>query len=187
MTSRISLLLPLSVAALAVTFALAGCSAGGGRSTASDPKATASAEASAIAGASGAASSTSADPTQACTLVSLAQAQSAIRSTPAITQQQAGTFVDGEPECGYASDDGQTIVVNVTIWPDASKFDLQHAVVSNNVLAPVSGVGDKAAAGPIELDAIVGSRGVSVESFGTTDVTGDQLVAMAKLVVAGLR
>jgi hypothetical protein len=127
------------------------------------------------------------DPTKACTLVSVAQAQGAIRSTPPITQQQAGSFVHGEPECGYASDDGQTIVVNVTIWPDASGFDLQHAVVSDDDLTPVGGVGDRAAAGPIELDAVVGSRGISVESFGSTDVTGDQLVAMAKLVVAGLR
>jgi hypothetical protein len=164
----------LSALLLAGTVALAGCSM-------SAPTA------SAVPAGTASAAAQPGDATKACTLVSVAQAQGAIRSTPAITQQQPGSFVHGEPECGYASDDGQTIVVNVTIWPDTSGFDLQHAVVSDNALTPVSGVGDKAAAGPIELDAIVGSRGISVESFGTTDVTGDQLVAMAKLVVAGLR
>jgi hypothetical protein len=59
------------------------------------------------------------------------------RLAPAVTEQESGTFVDGEPECGYASED-HSVIANVTIFdPKTTKFDLKHGAVSDAALCRV--------------------------------------------------
>lgn len=123
---------------------------------------------------------------QLCALVSVKDADAAMGTSPAVTQQQSGTFVDGEPECGYASDD-ESIIANVTIFdPKTTKFDLKHGAVSDAALKPVSGLGKSAAVGGPELDVLYGSRGLVIESFGPTDLTQAQLLALGKLELSRL-
>lgn len=180
--------LPLVVASaglLVSSLALAGCSAGG--SAGSDVQRSALATASALAGASGA-SQPAADPAKVCTLASLAQVQAAVQATPPITTQSDSDVTDGGAECGYTSDDRATILVNVMVFPSSdSAGDLQHGAFDGEPLSPVSGVGSKAAVGSGELDAAVGSKGLVVLSAGDTDLSQDQIVALAKLVAPKIR
>jgi hypothetical protein len=57
----------------------------------------------------------------------------------------------------------------VTIFdPSKTKVDLTHGVVSAAALTPVSGLGKSAAYGSPELNVLLGSRALVVESFGST-------------------
>jgi len=134
-----------------------------------------------------AADSPAADPTDPCSLVSVDKANAVASPDPVFTQTEKGALPDGEPECGYASADSATVILNVTLFADPSGFDLSKGVVSDAALSSVSGVGDRAAFGGPELDIVAGSRGIVIESFGSTDLSKDQLVAMGKAVVAALR
>jgi hypothetical protein len=185
MSTRLPLVLA-SASILAASLALAGCSAGGGSggSGGGDPQSvqqSALASASAIAGAQGKAQP-AADPTKPCTLASIAQAQSAVAAAPPITFQAESDITDGGVECGYTSDDHATILVNVMVFPGTGDFTMQTGVMSAVALTPVSGIGSAAAVGPGELDAVVGGTGLVVLSAGDTDLTQDQLVALAELV-----
>ncbi|HEY0935263.1 MAG TPA: hypothetical protein VGD91_16160 [Trebonia sp.] len=191
----------LSVAVLAAAAVLAGCgSVSSSSSSASAPGPAApsvsaaasaaesivAAESAVAAGSEPAAAAGSVTGDQLCALVSVKDADGALRTSPPVTEQEPGTFVDGEPECGYASDD-HSVIANVTIFdPRTTKFDLKHGAVSDAALKPVSGLGKSAAAGGPELDVLYGSRGLVVESFGTTDLTQAQLVALGKLELSRL-
>jgi uncharacterized protein YceK len=196
-----------SVAVLATAAVLAGCSSvtssSSSASAASPGPAAPSVSAAASAARSGAQSIVSAESAvaagskpaaaagtitgdQLCALVSVKDADAAMRTSPAVTQQQSGTFVDGEPECGYASDD-ESVIANVTIFdPKTTKFDMSHGAVSDAALKPVAGLGKSAAVGGPELDVLYGSRGLVVESFGPTDLTQAQLLALGKLELSRL-
>jgi hypothetical protein len=144
------------------------------------------AESAVAAGSKPAAAAGSITGDQLCALVTVKDADSAMRTSPAVTEQESGTFVDGEPECGYASDD-HSVIANVTIFdPKTTKFDLKHGAVSDAALKPVSGLGSSAAVGGPELDVLYGSRGLVVESFGPTDLTQAQLLALGKLELSRL-
>jgi hypothetical protein len=171
--------------------AVAGCSSG--QSTASGPASTGTTATSAPAAApsSAKASAPAADAAsitgdELCALVPVKEAAAATHTSPAITEQQSGTFVNGEPECGYASAD-QKLIINVTIFdPSKTKVDLTHGVVSAATLTPVSGLGKSAAYGSPELDVLFGSRALVVESFGDTPASQDELTALAKAELARL-
>jgi hypothetical protein len=144
------------------------------------------AESAVAAGSKPAAAAGSITGDQLCALVSVKDADSAMQTSPAVTDQESGTFVDGEPECGYASDD-HTIIANVTIFdPKTTKVDLKHGAVSDAALKPVPGLGKPAAAGGPEVDVLYGDRALVIESFGSTDLTQAQMVALAKLELARL-
>ncbi len=197
----------LSVAVLAAAAVLAGCSPAGSSSSSasagspgpaapsvssaasaaqSAAKAIVSAESAAAAGSKPAAASGTVTGDQLCALVSVADADSAMRTSPPVTDQESGTFVDGEPECGYASGD-RSVIANVTIFdPKTTKVDLKHAVVSDATLTPISGLGKAAAGGGGEVDVLYGSKALVIESFGSTDLTQAQLVALAKLELSHL-
>ena len=171
--------------ALLATAAVAGCGSGG--STASGPastgsagSATASAPATPAPTSAPAAAADSITPDRLCALVPVKDAQAAARTSPAITEQQSGTFVHGEPECGYASAD-QSLIINVTIFdPAQTKVDLTHGVMSAATLAPVSGLGKSAAYGYPEVDVLFGNRALVVESFGSAHASQQQLVSLAR-------
>jgi len=172
---RTPLLVPLALLVF-VGSALTGCSATEAASSHPSPTKP---------GSSTAEASDSAD---ICTWVSAAAAQAALRLQPALTQQAAGTFVDGEPECGFTTDD-QSIIINVTVFDASTKpFDPAKPIMGDDAFHPISGVGDRAAIGDFELDAAVGSKVLVVENF-TDDsaVAPAQLIALAKLFVPHIR
>jgi hypothetical protein len=183
--------------AAAIVAALTGCSgSGSGGSDASGPSGTGSAaapasstpSASAAAPASSApaADAASITPERLCALVPVKEAAAAARTSPAITEQESGSFVHHEPECGYASAD-QKLIINVTIFnPAQTKVDLTHGVMSDAALTPVSGLGKSAAAGGPEVDVLFGDRALVVESFGSTAASLDQLQALAKVELSRL-
>ncbi|MDP9027760.1 MAG: hypothetical protein M3N46_09430 [Actinomycetota bacterium] len=174
---RISTLVPVALLAL-VGSALAGCSATG--STHTGP----SRSSSAVVGTPPAASSSNVDGI--CRYVSVDSANAATHL--AFTEQQSGTFVNGEPECGFTNAD-HSIILNVTVFDLATTpFDLKQAAVGQDALFPVSAVGDRAGVGSVELDAIVGQKGLVVENVSDAgSVTPAQLVALAQLFVPHIR
>jgi hypothetical protein len=182
---------PVLFAAAVLAAAVTGCSSG--PSTASGPASTGTAATSAPAAApsSAKASAPAADAAsitgdKLCALVPVKDAVAAMHTSPAITQQESGTFVHGEPECGYASAD-QKLIINVTIFdPSKTKVDLTHGVASAATLKPVSGLGKSAAYGSPELDVLFGSRALVVESFGSINASQDQLTALAKAELSRL-
>jgi hypothetical protein len=182
--TRTSPLVPLVLLAV-VGSALAGCSAGGTASadaTGSKPASSGSASSSASAPATSATSAS--DAADICTWVSVSAAQSALHLSPALTDQESGTFVDGEPECGFTTDD-HSVIINVTVFDAATNpFNPDTPIMGADTFHTISGVGDRAAVGSFELDAAVGTKVLVVENF-TDDsaVAPDQLVAMAKLFV----
>ncbi|HEY2239160.1 MAG TPA: hypothetical protein VGI21_10245 [Streptosporangiaceae bacterium] len=185
-------LVPLAV----IAAALAGCGGGSGTSsgsgsssggsTASGPASPASAAAAAPASSAPAADAASITPERLCALVPVKEAAAAARTSPAITEQESGSFVHHEPECGYASAD-QKLIINVTIFnPAQTKVDLTHGVMSDAALTPVSGLGKSAADGGPEVDVLFGDRALVVESFGSTAASLDQLQALAKVELSRL-
>jgi hypothetical protein len=186
--------LALFSAAFSITVtaaALAGCG-GSGPSNASGPASpgpagttTGSAQTAAPTTAPAAAAA-SITPERLCALVPVKDAAAAARTSPAITQQQSGSFVHHEPECGYASAD-QKLIINVTIFdPAQTKVDLAHGVMSDAALTPVSGLGKSAAAGGPEVDVLFSNRALVVESFGSTAASRDQLLSLAKIELSRL-
>jgi hypothetical protein len=164
----------LSAAILAGSLLLAGCSTGIGAAGPQDGSG----------GGGGGAGSVS-DGSKVCSLASVADAQGAMKTDPELTDQIEGEVDKGGFDCGYASND-QSILVNVIVYPDASDFGLGAGVMSAEALSPLSGVGEKAAMGDFELDAVVGGKGLVVMSLGPTDLTRDQIVALATLVASRL-
>jgi hypothetical protein len=186
---------PIALVPLAViAAALAGCGGGSGTSSGSGSSSggsTASGPASPASAAAPASSAPAADaasitPERLCALVPVKEAAAAARTSPAITEQESGSFVHHEPECGYASAD-QKLIINVTIFnPAQTKVDLTHGVMSDAALTPVSGLGKSAAAGGPEVDVLFGDRALVVESFGSTAASLDQLQALAKVELSRL-
>ncbi len=182
---------PVLFAVAVLTAAVAGCSSG--QSTASGPASTGTtaSPAPAVAPSSAKASAPAADAAsitgeKLCALVPVKDAAAVTHTSPVITKQEPGTFVHGEPECGYASAD-QKLIINVTIFdPSKTKVDLSHGVVSAATLTPVSGLGKSAAYGSPELDVLFGSRALVVESFGSVPARQDQLTALAKTELSRL-
>jgi hypothetical protein len=170
MTTRLPLILA-SATILAATLALTGCAAGTGSSGGSQ----------AAPGAGGSAG----DGSKVCSLASVADAQGAIKADPELTAQIEGAVDSGGVDCGYASTDN-SILVNVIVYPKSDDFTLTGGVLSGEALSPVSGIGDKAAAGDFELNAVVGGKGLVVTSLGPTDLSRDQVIALGKLVASRL-
>jgi hypothetical protein len=177
--------------AAAIATVLAGCSGSGGSAASGGGSSGGAAPASKAAPTKSASAAPVADaasitPERLCALVPVKDAAAAAQTSPAITQQQSGSFVHHEPECGYASAD-QKLIINVTIFnPAQTKVDLAHGVMSDAALTPVSGLGQKAAYGGPEVDVLFGSRALVVESFGSTAASKDQLVALAKVELSRL-
>jgi hypothetical protein len=181
--------LPLAlfaVAALATTVAGCGAGSSSGSPGKSSPSPAVASPAASAPASKAAVASGSLTPDQLCALVPVKEADAAMHTSPAITEQESASFVHGEPECGYASAD-QSVIVNVTIFdPAKTRFDLTHAVVSAATLSPVTGLGKSAAYGSPELDVRYGQHGLVIESFGPTEVSKDQLVSLAKIELSRL-
>lgn len=122
-----------------------------------------------------------------CSLLSATQASSLVGRpyTSAVSQ----TIADGQDQCTYATSD-PTISLMVIVYQPTSGVSLQmlsSVLGDSGDVTPVTGVGDKAIVGQIELDVQTGERVVAVEGAGGT-LSGDytKAVAVAKAVIGGL-
>jgi hypothetical protein len=169
-----------SAGLVAVAFAFAGC---GGSAAATN-------NAQPTAGSTGATASTTAGGAgadiNACSLLPAAQASSL--SGKQYTAATPSTIATGQDQCEYKGADGADLTVIVYQPSSGVTFDMVNTVQQGaGTVTPVSGVGDQAIAGAIELDVKTGDRLIAVEGAGGT-LTGDysHAVAMAKAIIAAL-
>ncbi len=185
-----------SAGLVAIAFAIAGC---GGSAATSAPAAAATIGAPAAAstnpqptaaGSAGASASTSGGGAgaeiNACSLLSVAQASSLAGNQ--YTAATPSTIAPGQDQCDYARADGPDLTVIVYQPSSGVTFEMATSVQNGaGTVTIVSGVGDKAIAGSIELDVAIGDRIIAVEGAGGT-LTGDysRAVAVAKAIIAAL-
>ncbi|HEY0814917.1 MAG TPA: hypothetical protein VGE11_16720 [Pseudonocardia sp.] len=122
-----------------------------------------------------------------CALVSPAQAQEALAVSPSVSDQEPGTFVNGEPECGFASDDNRTVIVNVVVFDGAKNpFNSGKFEMADGAPSAVTVAGHQAAVSSTELDIADGDKVLTIENFGSANASSDGLIALGKLFLAKL-
>jgi hypothetical protein len=175
-----------SIGLVAVAFAIAGC-AGTGSPTTTGPSGSLTASEPTFAGTSSSSGGGAGTEINACSLVSAAQASSLVGGQ--YTAATPSTIAPGQDQCGYARADGSDLTVIVYQASSGVTFEMMTSVQSGaGTVTNVSGVGDKAIVGPIELDVETGDRIIAVEGAGGT-LGGDYngAVAIAKAVIATLK
>ena len=183
-----------SASLVAIAFAIAGC---GGSAATTAPAAASSAQAAAstnpqptAAGTAAASASTSSGGAgaeiNACSLLSAAQASSLGGNQ--YTAATPSTIAPGQDQCDYASADGTDLTVIVYQPSSGVTFEMVTSVQKGvGTVTNVSGVGDKAIVGSIELDVQTGDRLIAVEGAGGTLTGGySGAVAIAKAIIAAL-
>ena len=177
-----------TIALALVAVAASGCSSSSkGSASAGGSAAPAAAGSSAPASAAAAGGGGGSSDTNACTLLSAAQASSLVGKT--YTGAQSQTIAPGQDQCTYpATDDDSSLVVIVYQSNSGVSWDTMTTVLKSvGTTNDVSGVGDKAMIGAIEIDVQAGSRLVAVQGAGgTVSGNSDKAVAVAKAVVAAL-
>jgi hypothetical protein len=185
-----------SAGLVVVVFAIAGC--GGSAATTAPAAATTSGAPAAAstnpqptaAGSAGASASTSGGGAgaeiNACSLLSVAQASSLAGKQ--YTAATPSTIAPGQDQCDYASADGTDLTVIVYQPSSGVTFETVTSVQKGvGTVTNVSGVGDKAIVGSIELDVQTGDRLIAVEGAGGTLTGGySGAVAIAKAIIAAL-
>ena len=130
----------------------------------------------------------SASTLDACSLLSAARASSLVGKTYASAVTK--TIATGQDQCTYDTTDNSSSLVVVVYQPSSGvSWQMLKSVLSDTgAVTPVSGVGDRAMVGPIELDVQTGEQLVAIQGAGGT-VTGNysKVVEVAKSVVAGLK
>jgi len=118
----------------------------------------------------------------ACSLLSVADASSLVGKQ--YTTATPKTIATGQDACTYDIPDDSQLVIIVYQPNSGVSMDMMASV---NDGKPISGVGDKAIIGDIELDAQVGDKLIAVQGAGGS-LGGDQAkaVAVAKAVIAAL-
>ena len=161
---------------VAVAFVLAGCAGSGAATTNPQP----------TTGAAGSTASTAGAEINACSLLSAAQASSLGGNQ--YTAATPSTIATGQDQCDYANAGGSDLTVIVYQPSSGVSFAMVNSVQQGaGTVTPVSGVGDQAIAGAIELDVKTGDRLIAIEGAGGT-LTGDysHAVAVAKAIIAAL-
>lgn len=187
-----------SIALVAVAFAITACSGSSTGATTAPVAATTSAvsaapsfpteaaSASAPAATGAASSGSGGAEIDACSLLSASQASSLVGNQ--YTAATPSTIAPGQDQCDYARADGPDLTVIVYQPSSGVTFEMATSVQSGaGTVTNVSGVGDKAIAGSIELDVAIGDRIIAVEGAGGT-LTGNysRAVDVAKAVIAAL-
>jgi hypothetical protein len=188
-----------SIGLVAVAFAITACSGSSTGATNAPPAATtgavSSAPASSPAGTTSPSTSSSTGAASsggggaeidACSLLSVSQASSLVGNQ--YTAATPSTIAPGQDQCDYARADGPDLTVIVYQPSSGVTFEMATSVQSGaGTVTNVSGVGDKAIAGSIELDVAIGDRIIAVEGAGGT-LTSDysRAVAVAKAIIAAL-
>jgi hypothetical protein len=188
-------LAPVSVALVAAT--LAACSGGAKSDTTAPAPPASTGTASAAAGSSLAASSSAgtgsasgagaSSDLDACKLLTVAQASGQAGRTYASAVSK--TIASGQDACTYHPADNTGDLVIIVYQPSSGVgWQMMTSVLTGTgAVKAVSGVGDKAMVGQIELDAQAGQRLVAVQGAGGL-LTGDytKAVTLAKTVIAAL-
>jgi hypothetical protein len=158
--------------------ALTACSTGGA-SGAAAPAASSASTGTASGSAAGSGTASVATPTDMCALLSTDEA------TAAVGTSIAGA-VKADTACSYSGEDA---AFSVTLSPDAVDFALAKKLLALDVddLAPVSGVGDQAAANDKGIVFRDGKVIISIQvDIGTDVIHQDQLVALATTILGHL-
>jgi hypothetical protein len=126
--------------------------------------------------------------TNACSLLSLAQASSLLGDRT-FTAAVPSTLAPGQDQCAYAvGDDSQNMDVTVYQANSGVTFDMAKTVnASVGSIKTVNGVGDQAVIGTDELDAQAGARVISVEGGFITGSNGPAAaIAVTKAIITAL-
>ena len=179
--------LAVTAVALAVVAGLAGCSTGGPGSSApgTTPGGT-SASSPAAGGTSGSSGGSSAD-INVCSLLSVDQATTLVAKYP-YSASTPTTIAKGQDMCTYANT-GPLPDMIVIVYQANSGVSFSTLTSASGATTSVSGVGDKAATGDIELDVQAGSRLIAVQAAGGIGYDGNTFagaIAVAKAVIAAL-
>jgi hypothetical protein len=187
-----------SIGLVAVAFAITACSGSSTGATTAPVAATTSAVSAAPSSPTEAASASAPAATgaassggggaeiDACSLLSASQASSLVGNQ--YTAATPSTIAPGQDQCDYARADGPDLIVIVYQPSSGVTFEMATSVQSGaGAVTNVSGVGDKAIAGEIELDVQAGDRIIAVEGAGGT-LTSDysRAVSVAKAIIAAL-
>jgi hypothetical protein len=119
-----------------------------------------------------------------CSLLSAAQVSALVGQT--YTSATPKTIALGQDQCTYANT-AAAIDLTVIVYSSGSgvTFDTLTSAQGGDAVASVSGVGDKAIAGDIELDIQAGDRAIAVQGAGPKG-SSPESVAVGKAVVAAL-
>ena len=176
-----------------VAIALTGCSGGSNSAAANGPTAgspaTASSAATAPAPGTSSASSGSGSSADldACSLLTVAKATALVGKQ--YTSNAAQTIAPGQDQCTYnaSGDDSALVVIVYQSNSGVSFASLKSVQAGTGQVTNVSGVGQTAVAGPIELDAQVGDQLLAVQGAGGT-LTGNtaKAVAVADAIISAL-
>ncbi len=175
--------MPATVAAASIglaAIALTGCSGGSKPAATNDPAGPAPAASSA----SPVSGSTDLD---VCSLLTVAKATALVGKH--YTGDVAKSIAPGQDQCTYnAADYGSALVVIVYQSNSGVTFaSLKSVEAGVGQVTNVSGVGQTAIAGPIELDAQVGDQLLAVEGAGgTLTGTTSRAAAVAKAIISAL-
>jgi hypothetical protein len=120
----------------------------------------------------------------ACSLLPVAQASTL--SGKKLTSAKSSTIATGQDQCDYG-ESGSVIGVVVIIYQPNSGVSLAMMSAVLGSPTPVSGVGDKAIGGDIELDVQTGNRLIAIQGAGGNGRGGfDRAIAVAKAIIAAL-
>ena len=135
---------------------------------------------------SGSTSGSSAKDIDACKLVSAATAGTDLGAS--YESATSSTIAPGQDQCAYAtSDDSQALVV-IVYQPNSGVTwsMLQSVQAGAGSIATVSGVGDKAILGSIELDVQTGTHFIAIEGgIVSQNATGAESLAKAEISALG--
>jgi hypothetical protein len=174
------------VAALALLTALAGCGAGNPGAPAEGASSPASTASTNTAGTSGGSSGGSSGDIDACSLLSIDQATTLVAKYP-YSAATPSTIAPGQDQCTYANT-GPLPDMTVIVYQSDSGVSFPVLTDASGATASVSGVGDKAASGDIELDVQAGDRLIAIQAAGGVGFDGSftGAIAVAKAVIAAL-
>jgi hypothetical protein len=121
-----------------------------------------------------------------CSLLSVAQA-TALVPGHTFTAAVPSTLSPGANQCAYGtSDDSQAMTIAVYQSNSGVSFaSLKSVNASVGAVTSVSGVGDQAVLGSIELDVQIGQRALAIQG-GFVTAGSAAPIAVAKAVIAAL-
>jgi hypothetical protein len=182
MTSPLVPRLAIAATALTALLVLSGCSTGSpGATTPGGSSGTASTD-SAPAGSSGGSSK----DINTCSLLSVDQATTLVAKYP-YSASTPSTIATGQDMCTYTNTGPLPDMIVIVYQPDSGvSFDILTS--ASGATTSVSGVGDKAASGDIELDVQTGSHLIAIQAAGGIGYDGSfaGAEAVAKAIIAAL-
>lgn len=185
LAARLAHAIASAAAALVLLAALAGCSTGNPSSAGSGASSPTSSGSSTAASSGGTSAGSSAD-IDACSLLSVEQATTLVAKYP-YSASTPTTIATGQDMCTYTNT-GPLPDMIVIVYQPNSGVSFSVLTAASGATTSVTGVGDKAASGDIELDVQAGKRVIAVQAAGGIGYDGSfaGAIAVAKAVIAAL-